>query len=158
VSLPIKVIDRLFERLSATYGAAWVRQWQDVPISDVKTAWAHELAGYEKHLEAIAWALENLPEDCPNAIKFRNLCRLAPAKAEPVLPAPKADPARVAAELAKLQPIRDRSNTPRVDGRDWARRIVGRHAAGEKILPLTLRMAQEALESKHEKLLGQGNG
>ncbi len=28
----------------------------------------------------VAWALENLPERCPNVIEFRNLCRQAPAE------------------------------------------------------------------------------
>jgi len=42
MSLSIKVIDRLFERLGATYGASWSKMWADVPLVDVKTTWAHE--------------------------------------------------------------------------------------------------------------------
>jgi hypothetical protein len=142
MSLPMKAVDRLFERLAATYGSAWSRQWESVPITDVKAAWSHELAIYTGRLEAVAWALENLPERCPNVIEFRNLCRSAPAPATKLLPSPKADPERVKAELAKLA---SRNPMDRPDPKDWARRILARHEAGEKLNPTTLRFAREAL-------------
>lgn len=147
MSLPIKAIDRLFERMAATYGAQWSRQWDGAPISDVKTAWAHELTGFAHRLEAIAWALENLPERCPNAIEFRNICRNAPAPAVKPLPMPKADPERVKAELAKLGHVSaaQREVSVGVDHKDWARRILARHEAGEKLNPTTLRFAKDAL-------------
>ncbi len=104
MSISIKAIDRLFERLAATYGSAWSRQWSDVPLADVKTAWAHELSGYGGRLEVLAWALENLPERAPNIIEFRNLCRRSPAPEAPRLPEPKADPERLARELSKCRP------------------------------------------------------
>lgn len=146
MTLPIKAIDRLFERLSATYGAAWTRQWVDVPINDVKSAWAHELTGFSGHLESVAWALENLPERCPNVIEFRNLCRRAPMPDLPKLPEPKADPERLKQELSKLGEIRAKAvASTTVDHKAWARRIVGRYEAGEKLNPNTLRFAREAL-------------
>lgn len=145
MSIPTKAIDRLFERLAATYGAQWTRQWQDVPMADVKTAWAHELSGFSGSLNRIAWALENLPPKCPNVIEFKNLCRQAPAPEAPRLPEPKADPERVKAELAKLAPVRQSVATSQRDGREWARRIVARSEAGDRIRPITLRFAKEAL-------------
>lgn len=147
MSLPTKAIDRLFERLAATYGAAWTRQWADVPLSDVKTAWAHELSGYasETGLKAVAWALENLPERVPNVIEFRAICRRAPAPELPRLPEPKADPERLKQELAKLGDIRAKAtHTPR-DCKAWAKRILARHEAGDKLNPTSLRFAREAL-------------
>lgn len=147
MTLPIKAIDRLFERLGATYGASWSRQWETVPMNDVKSAWAHELGVYANRLEAVAWALENLPERCPNAIEFRNLCRIAPAPETPKLPEPKADPQRVAAELAKLGPLRKQAAASSWDHKAWARRIVARHQAGDRIRPVSLRMAQDALRA-----------
>lgn len=137
---PPEVIDRLFSRLAATYGAEWTRQWAGVPMTDVKTAWGHELSGYMRNLAAIAHALDNLPDRCPNVIQFRNLCRSAPARAVPVIEAPKASPERVATELAKLAPA-----TAKTDGREWARRIIGRHEQGDKIRPHSLSMARSAL-------------
>ena len=137
------VIDRLFTRLSATYGPDWTRQCANVPMNDIKTAWGHELAGYINHLAAIAYALDSLPERCPNVIQFRNLCRAAPARAVPLIEAPKADPVRKAEALAKL------SDAPaRTDGREWARRIISRKDAGEYIYPCTLGMAMSALGLK----------
>jgi hypothetical protein len=126
MSLPTKAIDRLFERLAATYGAAWTRQWADVPMSDAKTAWAHELSGYGNRLDVLAWALENLPERCPNVIEFRNMCRRAPAPDLPRLPEPKADPERLKAELSKLGEIRAQVAKSSTDGRDWAGRILAK--------------------------------
>lgn len=138
-------IDRLFERLAATYGAAWARQWADVPVAQVKAAWATELAWWlasKERLPAIAWALSSLPERCPNAVEFRNLCRQAHAPIQPRLPEPAADPARVVAELAKL---RDLSHVAQRDPRDWAHRIVERSERGERLNPTTRRFAYEAL-------------
>lgn len=147
MSLPNKAIDRLFERLGATYGSAWTRQWADVPLSEVKTVWAHELSGYanESGLKAIAWVLENLPEKCPNTIEFRNLCRRAPAPAVPLLPEPKADPERVAAELAKLASVRKAAASSTRDHKAWAKALMARHNAGDPIKPIQLRFAREAL-------------
>lgn len=150
MSLPTKAIDRLFERLAATYGASWSRQWADVPLSDVKTAWAHELSGYgsENGLKAVAWALENLPERVPNVIEFRAICRRAPAPELPRLPEPKADHQRLAVELAKLGDIRAKVvSESKADHKAWARRIVARYEAGDRINPTSLRFAREALRS-----------
>lgn len=144
MTMPIKAIDRLFERLGATYGKQWTSMWEGVPISDVKTLWAHELVAYAHRLEDIAWALENLPARAPNAIEFRNLCRSAPRPQAPALPEPKADPARMKTELAKLGEVR-KTTAGQVDHKAWARRIIAAHEAGEKIRPVSLRFAREAL-------------
>ena len=134
------VIDRLFSRLSATYGADWTRQWKDIPISDVKTAWGHELAGYINHMGAIAYALDNLPDRCPNVIQFRNICRAAPARDVPRIEAPKANPEIIAHVLSKLA-----EPAPKTDGREWARRKLAAHAAGDRVGVFGLNLARQAL-------------
>ena len=149
MSLPTNVIDRLFQRLAATYGASWDRSMGSAPVGDVKTAWAHELQGFGHRLDALAWALENLPERCPNVIEFRNLARKAPEPETPRLPEPPADPARLRAELAKLQPIIDAArNAVTTDRLAWARRIVCRADAGVRVAPATLKIARDALVGK----------
>lgn len=148
MSLPTKAIDRLFERLAATYGAAWTRMWGDVPMIDVKAAWAHELAGFENDLESVAWALDNLPERCMNVIEFRNLCRRAPAADVQRLPEPKANPERLRSTVVKLADVRKAVTSTTVDHKGWARAILGRFNAGEKVNPCSLRFAQEALANK----------
>lgn len=146
MSLPMKAIDRLFERLGTTYGKQWTSNWEGAPIIDVKSLWAHELAAFADHLECIAWALENLPPRAPNAIEFKQLCRMAPRKEEaPALPAPKADPDRVKAEFAKLREAFKAAPATTHDPKAWARIIIARHEAGENVRPLNLRFAREAL-------------
>ena len=153
MSMPHKAIDRLFDRLELTYGAEWLRKWENSPIADVKSMWSHELSHYANNLDAVAWALENLPEKCPNVIEFRNLCRSAPAPEAPRLPEPKADPERIAVELTKLGEIKKKVLSSPIsagDGRDWARRILGRFESGLKTNACTLRFARGALGMKAE--------
>ena len=146
MSLPIKAVDRIFLRLLATYGTEFSGRYAGVQDGDLKSMWAHELAGFASDLPSIAWALENLPERCPNAIAFRNLCRQAPRAEVPQLPEPKADPERLRAELARLQPLREAiaASSP-VDHKAWARRLVARQEAGERINRTALGMARSAL-------------
>ena len=148
MSLPVKAIDRLFERLALTYGAAWMRQWEGLNLNDIKAMWAHELAGYASRLDAIAWALEHLPPRCPNILEFKALCREAPRHEPLPLPEPPADPERVKAELAKLGHVpapKRASSHVTVDHKAWAKRIIARAEAGEKVRPVSLRFAREAL-------------
>lgn len=143
MSLPLEIVDRLIERLAATYGSDWVRKWSGFEPAAVKTIWANELESFSRPSawHRIDWALANLPERCPNAIEFKRLCFLAPAGEERQLPAPAADPAKVAAELQKQEEIRRR---PRSPNRDWHLAILARHKAGANISPGVLKMAQEA--------------
>ena len=148
MTFPTKAIDRLFDRLELTYGSQWTNLWKDSPIADVKTAWCYELQSFDPRLDAVAWALENLPDRVPNLIAFRNLCRSAPAKEVLILPEPKADPARLKAELSKLGEIRSKVLvTSTIDGRDWARRILQRQKDECVLSPISIRFAKEALRA-----------
>jgi hypothetical protein len=149
MSLSNQAVDRLFTRLGATYGAQWDKSLGTAPLGDVKTLWAHELSGYAGSLHRIAWALENLPARCPNVIEFKQLCRQAPAPDVPELPEPKADPERLKQELSKLGDLRAKLVTDtRVDHKAWAKRIMVRYRAAERINPTVLRFAREALKSE----------
>lgn len=146
MSLPMKAVDRLFERMAATYGAQWLRMWDGVPIHDVKTLWGHELSVYTSRLDTVAWALENLPPRCPNVIEFKLICRQAPAPETPKLPELKADPARLAAELARLAEVKKAvKESGGYDGKAWAKRLIARSEAGERIRPISLQFARVAL-------------
>jgi hypothetical protein len=142
-------IDRVFKRLAATYGVAWDNAIGQAPIMDVKTTWGHELYGFLRSRESmmpIAWALENLPERCPNVIQFKNLCRQAPATEQPRLPEPKADPERVKAELAKLAPLRQAAVSPSAhDPKAWAKAILRDVQGGLKRNQTVVQMAKQAL-------------
>ena len=144
MNLSMTACDRVFSRLSAVYGDQWTKQWQGVPPQDVKEAWARELGKYAGRLEAIAYALQNLPERAPNAVQFRNLCRAAPAPDVPALPTPEANPARMREELAKLGHVTGSKVQTTTGAMDWAPEIIARHAAGAKITPTVMKMAREA--------------
>lgn len=146
MSLPTPWVDRIFDKLTLVYGQQFLRRWTDIDLNAVKSDWAHELSGFQQQPKAIAWALQNLPADKPpTVLEFKFMARRAPPEEMPRLEAPKADPERVAAELAKLEPMRvrvERSNT------EWADRIVAKHESGCKVSPLVLSMAREALARK----------
>lgn len=143
--LPAELVDDVMRRLIATYGRRFLAQWEGVDPKDVKAIWARELAGYETRPDVFAWVFENLPEDPMNAIEFRNLCRRAPAKPVEELPAPPADPAKVAAVISEArQLLNDR---PVADSRAWAIKVIERAAAGEPVSPGVLRDARAVARS-----------
>lgn len=141
--LPMPWVDRIFDKLTLVYGQSFLRRWADIDLAAVKADWAHELAWYAQQPSSIAWALQNLPADKPpTVLEFRAIARKAPVEPAPRVEAPKADPERVAAELGKLGPLLERKGD---DGKDWARRLVARADAGEKLRPISVRFAREAL-------------
>jgi hypothetical protein len=142
-------IDRLFERLSMTYGNAWDNSLGSAPLNEIKSFWLNELSGFlqsKESMMAISWALNHLPERPPNLVQFKNLCYQAPPIDKPQLPAPVADPARVSNELAKLATLR--IGDQQADPKDWARKILGDYVAGAKKSPAVVEMAREALKEK----------
>lgn len=144
--MPLAWLDRIFEKLTVTYGSAFMDRWRDVDIAKVKTDWLDVLEGMEQHNGLmIGYALANLPEKPPTVIEFRNICRRAPIPEAPRLEGPKADPKRVKAEIERLLAMVKTNPVANVDKKDWARRLRDRHRAGEKLKFIQLRFAREAL-------------
>ena len=149
MSLPLPWVDRIFEKLTIVYGKEFSGRYEKIPIADVKTEWGHSLSGFRGHSEAIAFALENLPEDrAPSMLRFRALCRSAPQYAALQLPAPKADPSIVAEQLRKmtesaLQAPKNEQGT--VDHKRWAKKLKARHEAGEKLNLVQIKSYKTAL-------------
>jgi hypothetical protein len=88
--LPSAWVEKIFARLQGIYGREFTGQFStgmvngiDAGLENAKITWAEELGGFVKWPEAIAYALEHLPERVPNCIKFKDLCRNAP-RPEPV--------------------------------------------------------------------------
>jgi hypothetical protein len=69
---PSAWVDDLFDRLSARYGVAFLRQYGDIDAAAVKADWAKTLGGLSP--AAIKAGLENLPDKPPHAGQFRRLC------------------------------------------------------------------------------------
>ena len=146
MSLPLPWVERIFEKLSLAYGTDFMDRWRDIDANAVKSDWGHELAAFENAPHAIAYALANLPEKPPTVLVFKAICRRAPAMETPQLPAPNANPERIKAELAKLEPMRRAIDSNRVVDRvAWAKSILVRRDAGEKISPTVVQMAQLAV-------------
>jgi hypothetical protein len=88
--LPNAWVEKIFARLQGIYGREFTGQFStgmvngiDAGLENAKATWAEELGNFVKWPEAIAYALEHLPERVPNCIKFKELCRNAP-RPEPV--------------------------------------------------------------------------
>jgi hypothetical protein len=128
----MQAVDYIFTQCAATYGADWDRAIGKAPIADIKTAWLNALAPFRNSKKRIVWALQNLPDRCPNPIQFKNLCFQAPMPETPALPEPKADPERVQRELSKLGHIRA-AEKPAHGMKAWAHRLQARDKAGEPI-------------------------
>lgn len=151
MSLPTKWIDRIFEKLTMTYGRDFMDRWKGLSIADVKTDWANELAGFEHWGEALAYALENLPASKPpTVLEFRDIARKAPKPDRPALPEPKPEPERLRQELAKLDTLRQGMQVGnRVDHKAWARRLRAREEAGEILNPTIAQTVRAALARPH---------
>jgi len=138
MSLRSEAVERIFTRLTATYGREFMGKWEGQEIVPVKSLWAHELASFDDkpRLNCIAWALENLPARAPNLIEFKMLCRQAPQWQALQLDAPKVDPKIVDAEMAKIAATAIRSSSSRDSHGDplgWAKHLKARHDGGEKL-------------------------
>lgn len=88
--LPNAWVEKIFARLQGIYGRDFTGQFStgmvngvDAGLENAKATWAEELGGFVKWPEAIAYALEHLPERVPNCIKFKEICRMAP-RPEPI--------------------------------------------------------------------------
>ena len=132
MTLPLKAVERLFEKLQLSYGTEFTNKWGNLNSSDVKTNWAHELASFGDNLTAIGWALNHLPDRCPNVIEFKNLCKQAPKPDYKHLESPKAPAEVVDGEILKIvaglvAPQKDK------DYKGWAKRLKARDEAGEAL-------------------------
>jgi len=103
-SLPKEWIEKIFERMSLTYGSRFTSMWAAVDAEKLKAHWARELGGFAEVPEAIGHALDHMPDDRPPTLpEFRKLCCNAPRKLPPLLEGPKPDLARVKALFEKAK-------------------------------------------------------
>lgn len=136
MALQTAAIDRLFARLAISYGTEFTNKWGTLSSIDVKSHWAHELGIFEDNLHAIGWALQNLPDRCPNLIEFKSLCKQAPRPSRTALEAPKAPVEvvdRVLAEIAATALKTPKDENGNVDHKRWAKKLKMRHERGERL-------------------------
>lgn len=141
-ALPDAWVARIFDKLSLTYGAAWVRKWEGVDGAAVRADWGHELRGFQQSPHAIKHALEHLPPaEPPTVLQFRDMCLKAPQFAPKALPAPPADPASVAKARAAVEKIGRRQD------REWAHALRERDQRGDRLTFAQRVMWREAMRN-----------
>ena len=139
--LPIEWVDKLFHKLALVYGVDVAKRYSGLDPLAVKTEWANCLGAYKDRPEALRFALEHLPSDrCPSMLQFRDLCRQAPNNTV-ALPEPKADPAVVDKEMAKLVKKAFSNTDPLL----WAKKLKQRHQKGEVLSTYQIKCYKEAL-------------
>lgn len=140
MSLPDAWTDRIFAKLTLTYGKTFLNRWEGLDIAAVKADWSYELRAFAQSPDAIRFALENLPSGKPpTVLEFRDLCRARPAQPVKQLQQAPADPQRVAQAIADM---------PRVDPLDpkaWADRLRQREQNGAKLTMAQCSMWRRAL-------------
>lgn len=149
MALPTAAIDRLFDRLAMSYGTEFTNKWGTLSSADVKSHWAHELGIFTDNLQAIGWALKNLPDRCPNLIAFKFLCKQAPRSTTTALDAPKAPVEvvdRVLAEIAATALKTPKDENGNVDHKRWAKKLKARHEKGEKLSLYQIKCYKTALD------------
>ena len=106
--LPNSWVDRIFTKLTLTYGRAFLNQYEGLDIPMVKSDWAVELGGFYDKPNAIAHALANLPDKPVNVRQFRALCHTLPPEIFKALPPPKRTPEEMAKIHAMLNEVRSK--------------------------------------------------
>ena len=72
-------LDYIFGRMSAIYGAAFLRHWEGVDHELIRQEWANQLGRFLTYRPSMDFAIAHLNEEfVPSAIKFRNLCNQGP--------------------------------------------------------------------------------
>lgn len=151
--------ERLFTRMLARYGSAWINMWAGVDAQAMHDDWGQVLDGMPSHM--IVYGLDNLPERPPNATQFRAICVQHPARRAPELPAPPANPARVEAALTSMFAMQRQTAG---DMKDWARRLRDRELnhggeleSGRKLTKTQRDMWRQALEPHGPAQIGPGS-
>lgn len=145
MSLPRNWIDKIFTKLTVTYGRDFASRWEGLDIDAVKDDWAEELTAYQQAPSAIAHALSVLPpEKPPTVLQFRELCSRAPQYAPKALPAPAPTPERLSEALARLAAL----EKPQTASKAWALRLQERESRSKTGLTKFQRDAwREALKT-----------
>lgn len=77
--LPLPWVQKIFQKLNLVYGRDFLSRWEGQELGAVMGDWAHELRGFADKPQAIAYALQHLPEKPPTVLQFRAICNASPA-------------------------------------------------------------------------------
>jgi len=106
-------LDYIFGRMSAIYGASFLRHWEGVDLDLVRKEWKQQLGRFLTYRPSMDYAIDRLKgEFPPSAITFREYCNAGPNIPRDELqitynPKP-VDPEVVAEAKRKLAELRSR--------------------------------------------------
>ncbi len=142
MSLPLPWIEKIFLKMSLTFGKNFLQTWEGIPIEDVKNDWAYELRGFIKSPAALAYGLSICVEGKPPTVaEFRAACARYNAAPGLMLPASQASPEIVQSYIANIKTLGQM-----VTGdKDWAKRLQHRHEGGDTLSPNQIRCYRQAL-------------
>lgn len=76
---PDEGLDYIFGRMSAIYGAAFLRHWEGVDLELVRQEWKQQLGRFLTYRPSMDYAIDRLKgEFPPSAITFREYCNAGP--------------------------------------------------------------------------------
>lgn len=154
---PSTAVRQLFMLMHGSYGNLFLSKFatgekdatgKDKGIKSAMLVWDNSFREFTPEIvqTAAKRAIVDFPDFPPSMPQFLALCRaLTPRKtyAEEhgftALPPPSAKP---------TGPV---SFVPHGDGKDWARKIIARHAAGQNVPPIALSSAKQALKTPGQR-------
>jgi len=72
-------LDYIFGRMSAIYGAAFLRHWEGVDLELVRQEWKQQLGRFLTYRPSMDYSIDRLKgEFPPSAITFREYCNAGP--------------------------------------------------------------------------------
>lgn len=122
--------------------------WGDCPRADIMDAWCEALGPIEPERirDALANVLTAHPQWPPTLGEFLILCK--PVSVHPshrLLPSPQREAMSADAKLVAGIAARAMGSGAKRDPKRWARDILEREARGERLLPIQVEFAREAL-------------
>lgn len=141
--LPDSWVKSLLDRMAAMYGEKFVRQWEKTDPDAMCDMWADALGQFDG--ERIKWALLHLVANNPfppTLPEFVMLCKQAPRKEVPALPAPVVPVEVAKARAVELDQAAQKIAAKPRDSRQWARDIL----ANPRAFPsCSVKCAREAM-------------
>ena len=147
-SLPDRWIGKIFDEMQAMYGSKFTDMWKGIEPLAIRSTWAMTLAGFTARPECLKAALCACDERPwpPTLPEFLGLCRDAAKRVGSqhlALPAPEID--LEASGLRAKELAGAVKKTDAYDWLGWAKKLRTRYLGGERLLPVQIDMASEAL-------------
>ena len=153
--LPPHWVSKIFRECQGHYGSRWLDMWRtgqtlpdgtDVGLQNAMEKWGERLAGFIDRPEALRKAMQSLPIHPPTLPEFIALCRQQSITLQDSLPPPTPDADKRMRNIEQATAVKVGTN----GGKAWAERLRTRYLAGERLLPIQVQLASEALEEVWE--------